>query len=224
MDPEPSASVAPVAGQAEGDTAPAVDTPPLLLGAHSDMSLGSPGAVGLSYEELAGHHARVRALRKPELVAECHRVGVAGNVNVAKATLQSRLLAYYRAQVRSSALDGDAGGSMGADDARESSRPGTAGGLRRGFFAPEPLRRRSDGNVRPPSTPAAANAEDAAADDAQLRPDFAVPSPQTSPRPSSPLEPEVKHPRVAAASFHPAGRRPSPPPSHDIGLPLDALT
>ena len=149
MDPEPSASVAPVAGQAGGDTAAAADTPPVLPCPQSNVSLGLPSAVGLSYDELASHHARVRALRKPELVAECHRVGVAGNVNVAKATLQSRLLAYYRAQVRSSAGDGDAAGSMGADGAQDSMRPGTAGGLRRGFFAPEPVRRRSDSEVRP---------------------------------------------------------------------------
>ena len=69
----------------------------MLRSAQSDVSLGSPSAVGLSYADLAGHHTRVRALRKPELVEECHRVGVAGNINVAKATLQSRLLAYYRA-------------------------------------------------------------------------------------------------------------------------------
>ena len=76
-------------------------------------SLGSPSLGGLSYDELARHHAWVRALRKPELVAECHQLRVPGNINVAKAMLQSRLLACYRNQLQRS--DGSGGGAGSSD-------------------------------------------------------------------------------------------------------------
>ena len=65
--------------------------PPLCF---STSSSHSPG--GLSYDELIRHHARDCTLRKPELVSLCHQLGVPANINVAKATLQSSLFAYYR--------------------------------------------------------------------------------------------------------------------------------
>lgn len=61
--------------------------PPMLLDGQFAESLGSLSPGQLSYNELARHHARVRLLHKPELVAECHQLGVPGNINVAKATL-----------------------------------------------------------------------------------------------------------------------------------------
>ena len=222
MDPEP-ASVAP-AGQAGGDTAAAADTPPVLPCPQSDVSLGSPSAVGLSYDELASHHARVRALRKPELVAECHQLGVAGNINVAKATLQSRLLAYYRTQLRSSDSGGAGEGPSDAHGVRDASRPTTAGGLRRGFFASEPHRSGPDGAVRGQAPSVAPDAIDGASIEADLPPISAVSPPSPSSSAESPSLPLSKRPRATAAAFHPAGSRPLSPPARDIGVPPAALS
>lgn len=71
MDPLLAADL-PLAGQAGSDTAAIDATPLVLLGVQSTGSLGLPSPIGLSYDELARHHARVCALRKPELMAECH--------------------------------------------------------------------------------------------------------------------------------------------------------
>ena len=49
-------------------------------------------------------------------------------------------------------------------------------------------------------------------------------SPRPSLRATSPSAPLSKRPRATAAAFHPAGRRPSPPPARDIGGSSAALS
>lgn len=111
---------------------------PALLGPQSNGPLGLDVIASLLDSELVRHHARVCALHKPELVAECHQIGILGSLDMPKATLQSRLLAYYRAQAQSfvDAYVGD--GPLDSNGAGEALRSNIASGLHHGFFTSVP--------------------------------------------------------------------------------------
>lgn len=51
-----------------------------------------------------------------------------------------------------------------------------------------------------------------------------VNSPLSNPHTESPTTPLPKRPRAKAEAFHPVSRRPLLPPTHDIGVPPDALS
>ena len=201
------------AGPASGVPASA-GVPP--VGPQSDAPLtGVSGPEGAPASVLARHSARVRSARKQELVDECHQLGLPGNINVPKATLQQRLLAFYRSQLRSSA-DVARGRGHGPRDGApielESGVSSAAGGLRRGFLGSARTVRAFAGPVRGDRAAAAADVETAAPHSPTAEPSSAELDAPLSPRLTSPTAPASKRPRAAAQPFHPPTWRSSPSP------------
>ena len=217
-DSESHGSVHSDVGQATGHSG----GPPLAgqLMAHSGGRTAGGGTL------LERRIAHVRRLTKPQLVEECHSVGVAGNINVAKATLVARLVAFYTDRDRQMRL---------AAGARRSAEAAVAGLVSR----PAPPRGGpGDLPIRSPSRPADRGATDGAGSSSRLEAGGATSEPPAairapSPSPShSPSPPPGKRPRATAPPFQPItsprgqgsphAQRLLPPHRRSIPEPLDA--
>lgn len=142
--------------------------------------------------------AAVVSSTKPRLVEECHNVGVTGNINVPKATLVARLIAFYRAQAREMAA------LIAAPQGRRSEAVAAAGAflpIDQSLAVPRRLPVRSSARV---AARGAADVPGSSSHEAPpASPRLAAPLPSTPPS-RSPSPPPGKRLRSEATPFSPA--------------------